>query len=233
MEETYGPQHSEQNLRPRRPRDYSHLRTTLESIVMTQYSMKKDIKTFGDAGVDAVLSELKQLHTRKVLEPKDASKMTPMQKKRALQYLMFLKNKRNRIIKGRGCADGREQREYTSKEDASSPTVAVEAVLLSCIIDFREVVSADIPCAFMQVDIDEVVHMKMEGKMAELLVKIDPKLHQKYVQIEKGKHVLYVQLKQSLYGTLRAALLFWKKLSAKFQEWGFSGGLKLTHTTGA
>ena len=29
------------------------------------------------------------------------------------------------------------------------------------------------------------------------------------------------KLKKALYGTLRAALLFWRKLSSKLQEWGF------------
>ena len=150
--------------------------------------------------------------------------MTHIEKKRALQYLMFLKKKRNGKIKGRGCADGRKQRAYTKKEDASTPTVAIKLVLLSCIIDAeegRDVATVDIPGAFLQADMDELVHMKLQGKMAELLVKLDPKLYRKYVQIEKGKQVLYVELKKALYGTLRAALLFWKKLSAKLQEWGF------------
>jgi hypothetical protein len=68
---------------------------------------------------------------------------------------------------------------------------------------------------------DDLVHMKFEGKMAELLVKLDPKLYRKFVQIEKGKSVLYVELKKDLYGTLKAALLFWKKLSTQLEEWGF------------
>ena len=48
---------------------------------------------------------------------------------------MFLKRKRNGTIKERGCADGRKQRAYTSKEDASALTVAIELVLLTCVID--------------------------------------------------------------------------------------------------
>jgi hypothetical protein len=93
MEEKYGECNIEHALRPRRPRDYSHLHTTLESTVMTQHSMKKGLKIFGDAGTKAVLKELKQLHDRKVLEPTNAKTMSPMEKKRALQYLMFLKRK--------------------------------------------------------------------------------------------------------------------------------------------
>jgi hypothetical protein len=53
------------------------------------------------------------------------------------------------------------------------------------------------------------------------MVKIDPKLYRKHIQIEKGKKVLYVELKKALYGTLRAALLFWQRLSEQLKEWGF------------
>jgi hypothetical protein len=65
------------------------------------------------------------------------------------------------------------------------------------------------------------VHMKMEGRMAELLVRLDPKLYRKYVTMEKGKTVLYVELKKVLYSTLKAVLLFWKMLTAQLKEWGF------------
>jgi hypothetical protein len=41
------------------------------------------------------------------------------------------------------------------------------------------------------------------------------------VTIENGKRVLYVQLEKALYGTIRAALLFWRKLSTTLINWGF------------
>ena len=55
--------------------------------------------------------------------------------------------------------------------------------------------------------------MRLEGTMAELLIQLEPKLYRKYVIMEKGRQVLYVELRKALYGTLRAALLFWRKLS--------------------
>ena len=224
MDQRYGQRTSSHNLRARKPRDYGHMHTTLEHTVMTQFSMKQGIKEFGDAGVDAVLEELQQLHDRKVLEPRRATELTREEKRAALHYLMFLKKKRNGRIKGRGCADGRKQRLHTNKEDASSPTVAIEAVMLSCVIDAmerRDVATIDIPGAFMQAEMDEVVHMRLEGKMADLLVRINPQLYHKYVVIENGKPVLYVVLKKALYGTLRAALLFWRRLSSQLVTWGF------------
>ena len=102
---------------------------------------------------------------------------------------MFLKEKRNGTVKGRGCADGRKQQATITKEEASSPTVAMESVMLSCTIDAKEerdVGIVDLPGAFMQADMEDIVHMKLEGKMAELLIRITPNLYRKYIRIEKG-----------------------------------------------
>ena len=93
---------------------------------MSQHSMKKGIKLFGQAGIDAVLAELNQLHERKVLKPKDSSKLSREEKKAALQYLMFLKQKRCGKIKGRGCADGRKQiggRKFTHRVHRSRDVI--------------------------------------------------------------------------------------------------------------
>jgi hypothetical protein len=96
--------------------------------------------------------------------------------------------------------------------------------MLSATIDAMEergVATLDIPGAFEQADIDEVVHVRFEGEIAKMLVKIDPQLYRKYVRDENGKAVLYVELLNSLYGTLRSALLFWKLISSKLILWGF------------
>ena len=96
----------------------------------------------------------------------------------------------------------------------SSPTVAIESVMLSCVIDAmegRDVATVDIPGAFMQANMDETVHMRLHGTMAELIAKIDPKLYRKYMQLENGKPLMYVELAKALCGTLRAALQFWRR----------------------
>ena len=106
---------------------------------------------------------------------------------------MFLKQKRSGRIKGRGCADGRKQREFITKEESSTPTISTEALFLTCIIDAlekRDVATTEIPGAFMQADMDEIVNMKIEGKMAQLMKTIDPKKYEKYTVMEKGKQVI-------------------------------------------
>ena len=69
---------------------------------------------------------------------------------------------------------------------------------------------------------DKDVHMILEGKIAELIVKLDPSLYRKQMwYTQKENPMLYVQLNKALYRTLQAALLFWKLLSDMLQEWGF------------
>jgi hypothetical protein len=162
------------NTTARKPCDYGHMSTAaLKHTVMTQHGLKKGLKEFGEASVKAVLKELKQLHNQQVIEAVKPTTLTQEQKRAALHYLMFLKRKRCGKIKGRGCADSHKQRLYTAKEEASSPTVAIESVMLSCSIDAAEncnVAILDISGAFMHADMYDEVYMILEGKMAELLV---------------------------------------------------------------
>jgi hypothetical protein len=114
-----------------------------------------------------------------------------------------------------------------TKEETSSPTVATEALILTCVIDATEnhdVATCDVPGAFMQSDVKGKVVMKLEGVMAEVILKIDPKQHAKYVEKENGKDVTCVILAKALCGTLQAALLFWQNMSTEQKN----GDLKLT-----
>ena len=87
---------------------------------------------------------------------------------------MFLKQKRDGKIKARGCADGRKQQQHITKEEATSPTVAIESVFLTSCIDAmegRDIAIVDIPGAFMHADMDQLVHMKLEGKLIQNYIK--------------------------------------------------------------
>jgi hypothetical protein len=195
-----------------------------EHLALTQYNLKQGLEIYGKAGADAVVSEMRQLHDRKTIRPRYAKDLTLDEKRKALGYLMFIKEKRCGTVKGRGCADGRKQRLYKTKEETSSPTVRTESLLLSCVIDAKErrqVITCDVPGAFMQVDVDEVVHVRLAGPLAVLLAKVDSELYTKYLGTERGKPVMYVQLQKALYGTLSAAMLFWKDLSGHLYAEGF------------
>ena len=65
---------------------------------------------------------------------------------------MFLKRKRSGKMKARGCANGLQQQEYITKEESSSPTVSLFALMGSCLIDAmdkRRVITVDIPGVFL------------------------------------------------------------------------------------
>ena len=104
---------------------------------MTQHTMKKGLELFREAGVKAVLTEMKQLHNHDVMESKlfVTNKLSCQEKCAALQYLMFLKKKCCGRVKAQGCADLRKQQAYINKEDASAPTAATKSVMLMYIID--------------------------------------------------------------------------------------------------
>jgi len=85
----------------------------------------------------------------------------------------------------------------------------------------RDVATVDIPGAFMQADIDEIIHVRLRGPLAMLMARLDPTKYERYIQYEKGKPVLYVKLNKALYGTLQAALLFWQDLTSALSKWGF------------
>ena len=200
---------------------------TEASQVTKQYGVRQGIKIFGDEGVEAVLKELKQIHDRSVVTPIDPAKMTKEMRDKALPYLMFLKRKRCGTVKGRGCADGRRQREFISKEEASSPTVSLHALMISCLIDAiegRDVATADIPGAFLQTEMPEGedVYIRLDGTMADLLARLDLNLYEPCMLKQRsGRKVLYAKANKAIYGTLRAALLFWEKLTGTLEDWGF------------
>jgi hypothetical protein len=93
---------------------------------------------------------------------------------------MFLKQKRDGSLKGRTVAGGNKQQDYISKEDASSPTVTTEAVLLSSIFfaeEARDIAVTDISNAFIQMrveDEEDMAIIKIRGVLMDILVQIAP-----------------------------------------------------------
>jgi hypothetical protein len=55
---------------------------------------------------------------------------------------MYLKEKRNGILKARGCADGRKQSLYKTKDKTSAPTVSTESLFLPDVDDWKKLKQA-------------------------------------------------------------------------------------------
>ena len=126
-------------------------------------------------------------------------------------------------MKARSCANGSVQQDHVAKEEAVSPTVALGLVFMTAAIDTRrEVVTIDIPGAFLHATNNNYVVMRMNGMLGELtMTKTDPKLYRKYLTDKKGKKVLYLRLQKALYGMMKSALLFYRKLISELKGMGF------------
>ena len=161
---------------------------------------------------------MKQLNMRDTFRPRHGKDLTPEQRAAILESHLFLKKKRCGKIKGRAVAGGNKQRDFISKEDASSPTVATESVLLTCIVDAlegRDVAVIDIPNAFIQTRIEDekdMVHIRIRGILVDMLLKIAPDVYGPYVTTDKkGVKQLIVQCLNAIYGTMVASLLYYEK----------------------
>lgn len=195
-----------------------------------QYMLQKGLKVFQDKGFEASLSEIKQQHDRGCFSPVSVSKMTPSERRKAQEALMFLTEKRDGRIKGRMVYNGKPTREWLSREDAMSPTATLEALFITAVIDAhegRDVMTADVPNAFIQAKMPEVkdgeerVIMKITGVLVDMLVQLDPTLYKAHVVLEKNRKVVYVQVLRAIYGMLQASLLWYKKFRADLEGIGF------------
>ena len=202
------------------------IKTLLTQHCMSQYSLKAGLRRFGKQGELAVTKELGQFHDLNVFVPVDHKTLTEDDHRQALASLIFLKEKRDGTIKARACADGRKQRDTTAEEEAASPTVSIESVFMTCAIEAqegRDVAVMDLPGAFLHADCNDHVIMRFQGRLAELMAMAAPTVYRKYITINaRGEPTLFVKLQKALYGMLKSALLFYKKLVTDLTEKGFT-----------
>lgn len=81
-----------------------------------KYGTHKGLKLFKHKGDEGMKTEMQQIHDRDVMQPVPYDSLNAEQRSMALKYLMFLKQKRDGKIKGRGCADERNQRGRVKKK---------------------------------------------------------------------------------------------------------------------
>ena len=141
---------------------------------------------------------------------------------------MFLNKKHLDItIKGKRVTGGNKRQFYIPKEDASSPTVATKAVLITCIINVEEnidVAIIDIPNAFIQKQVENEKNksfIKIRGILVDILYEIDPHYKIYVTRDKKGGGQLLVRCKNALYGTMVESLLFYSKFIKSLKEIGF------------
>ena len=62
------------------------------------------------------------------------------------------------------------------------------------------------------------VRMKSKGKLSKPITKTDPTLYANFVTVKNGKYVIHVELLKAIYGLLKSAILFYKKLVKVLKE---------------
>ena len=201
-----------------------------EASLAQQHLLPKALKIWGDKAKAAARKEMDQLHNRGTFEPVHPEQCSASELKKAQNALTFVTEKRDGTIKGRTVYDGSGTRIYQNKNDTRSPTVSGEGLMLSCCIDAKEgrdVMTLDVPNAFVQTPMPETkpgedrVIMRVEGTLAEELVRIDPDRYSPFLVYEKGRPVLYVIVMKALYGMLIASLLWYKKFRKDLESIGF------------
>ena len=79
----------------------------------------------------------------------------------------------------------------------------------------------DNPSTFLHADMEDEVHMLLEGYCRVNCQIISKPIQKTHLAQSEGQANAVRTAKKTLYGTLQAALLFWKLLSTTLQEWGF------------
>ena len=79
-----------------------------------------------------------QLHGRGAFAPVDPKQCTPTELKKAQVALMFVTEKRDGTIKARTVYNGKPTRVFYNKEEAKSPTVSLEGLMLTMCVDASE-----------------------------------------------------------------------------------------------
>jgi len=196
-----------------------------DEMCFNQMHASKGIELFKERAVAAFFKEYKQLNDMAVVGKVTYEQLTDEDKRRALRAINLIKEKRCGKIKGRTCADGSKHRKFVPREDASSPTLAVESLMALLVVfahEKRDVAVFDVPGAYLHAELpaDKFVLLKIEGQFVDIMTDVNPEFKED-VRFENGKKVLYVQILKALYGMIESALLWYDLFSTTLKEEGF------------
>ena len=213
--------HTEQAYDPNKVRgNFCGLYGCIVDFCFNQMSARRGLEKHGEKAAVAILKEFTQLHNMGVFEGVHKSQLTPLQLKGALRLVTVVKEKRDGSLKGRTCADGRPQRAYISKEEASSPAVAIESLLTSLAIDAledRDIATADVSGAFLHGDMDDFVVVRLSEEESRALISVDRE-YERFMILERGKVTMYLRLRKALYGTLKAAIIWYNTFTSVLKK---------------
>lgn len=182
------------------------------------------LKKFGSVADEAIIKELRQLHSKSVFEGADFRKLPHKVRKSIIRSSMFLKEKFDAHgvftkLKARLVAGGHMQ-DRSIYEDVSSPTATLQSVLTISVIAAKQsrfVVTADIGGAYLNANMEKDVYMRLEKKIAEIMVQDMPE----YKQFLCADGSILVKLKKALYGCVESGKLWNDMLTAQLKSMGY------------
>ena len=118
--------------------DFYHKGTTNTWSFGQQHIIQKGLKMFKEKGHAAAMKELDQLHKRMCFTPVDINDLTTSEKKKAVEAMMLLTEKKDKTVKGRMVYNGKPSRKWLTREDAASPTASLESIMITVVIDAKE-----------------------------------------------------------------------------------------------
>jgi hypothetical protein len=200
-------------------------------------NIMKEVAKYGKEGEAALLDELKNMVEKGVFVPVYYEDLNEEERKNIIPSLAFIKQKFHADgskdkVKVRVVAGGHKQdRTLFVNKNTSSPTLHLEHLFLEmgiALVRKRHRTSLDIRAAFLHVPVEEGeigVFMWIEVKLAEILCEID----QTYCDFIQHNGKVLVRLSKSLYGCVKSALLWYKRLRATLEALGYRAGGEVHH----
>ena len=120
--------------------------------LVQQYVPEKGLKIFKKKGEKLVHKEMKQLDNQTWYLPLMLQDIMAAEKMQAQDTIVLLTKKWGGTIKARSVYNGKDTRDWISKEDSASPTVSQESIMIIAVIDVKEgrdVMTVDVPNLFI------------------------------------------------------------------------------------
>ena len=237
--------HDTVDSRPEPPRYYTRRSKHLFASVLTESSYKPvigevinfymDVSNMSieeakkslneDMVKDAIKLEFQNMTKYQTWKEINVSSLSPDEARKIIPSKIFLKLKfqANGLVdklKARLVGGGHRQQEGTYGRTAA-PTVSSTHVLLAIQLAAQlemNVGTVDIPAAYLNAELKELVHMRLNKEVTRIYVELHPEAA-KYVDPKSG--TLVVQLLKALYGLKQAALQWNEALTTLLKQHGY------------
>jgi hypothetical protein len=175
---------------------------------------------------NAVATELHNIVKRETWRVVAPSSLTPDERRKIISSKMFLKLKLKANgaiakLKARLVAGGHRQHPDTFSR-TSSPTIDTSQIFLALALAATygwSIATLDVPSAYLNADLEELVHMRLDKDVAKIFLDIYPQFKDKGLLDDKG--TLIVALRKALYGLKQAGVAWNDNITGLLKSIGF------------